>query len=131
MTYKGKLFLLGLFGAFWVVLWGFLMWVFRIRFIYKVCVCGFVSKLCFLLWFCGCDLLLHHVIFEILRFCYVGIWTLTFTWDIYKWVPFKNFKSFFFFFFFILDCWTTLVLRIFCSLKKEISNELLYIVVGT
>ena len=56
-----------------VVLWGFLMWVFWIRFIYKVCVSGFASKLFSLLWFCDCVLFLHHVIFENLRFCYVGL----------------------------------------------------------
>ena len=46
-------------SAFLVVLWGFLMWVFSIRFIYMVCVCRFASKLCSLLWFCGCILFLH------------------------------------------------------------------------
>ena len=127
MTYKGKLFLLGLFGAFWVVLWGYLMWVFRIRFIYKVCVCGFVSKLCFLLWFCGCDILLHHVIFEILRFCYVGIWTLTSTWDICKWVPFKNFKCYFLYFVLLSSKKGNIEwMVVYCN--WYITNEWLYII---
>ena len=81
------------------------MWVFWIRFIYMASVCKFASKLCSLLWFCGCVLFLHHVIFEILRFCYVGIWTLTSTWGICKWMPFKNFKSYFFLFCFVGLLW--------------------------
>lgn len=92
VTHKGKRFLLGLFGALLGSLWVFLMWVFWIWFIYKVFVCGFASKLGFLLWFCGCVLFLHDVIFKTIRFCYVGIWILISLWGTCKWVPFTNFK---------------------------------------
>ena len=65
-------------------------------------VCFKVVLFAMILWLHS---LFAHVIFKILSFCYVGIWTLTSTWGICKWVPFKNFKSCFFIFCFVGLLW--------------------------